>query len=114
MACARRYRVRCARGRSTGTEFSEGAAMPTFDVDLNGTPYEIEAPDLATAAAAIKAQLGASSPPPEQPSPGVGGTVADILKSGGVGLGQGIIGLAGLPGVAAQLGTRASDYLFGT
>ncbi len=44
--------------------------------------------------------------PTEQPS-----VMADMAKSGGVGVGKGVIGLAGLPGDLSELGARGMDRM---
>lgn len=40
----------------------------------------------------------------------LGGTIADVAKSAGIGLAKGAIGLAGLPGDLTELGARGIDY----
>lgn len=41
-------------------------------------------------------------------------TIADVAKSGGIGLARGAIGLAGLPGDLADLASRGYDFLTGS
>lgn len=79
--------------------------MPVFDITApNGKTYEIEGPNAEGALAALQQHLGA------QPS-----TTEDVLKSGGIGLAKGTIGLAGALGDLTNLGSKgietASNYL---
>lgn len=75
----------------------------------DGATYEITAPDDADEAAVLeyaKTQFGAK---PEQPKPApppvtAGEMATDVAKSAGVGLAQGAIGLATLPGNLEALG----------
>lgn len=80
--------------------------MAIFELEANGKTYEIDAPDQATALSAFQksqpAQAAAESP----------SVMADVAKSGGVGVGRGLIGLAGLPSdAAALLSTGVDKYL---
>lgn len=45
-----------------------------------------------------------------KPSLGAADTAIDVAKSAGTGLGEGLIGLAGLPGDLSELGARGLDY----
>jgi hypothetical protein len=69
--------------------------MPVFEIETGGKTFEVEAPDIKAASAAIAAK------------PGV---ITDMAKSAGVGVGKGVIGLAGLPGDIAELGARGIDW----
>lgn len=80
--------------------------MPIFDVEADGKTFEIEAPTIQAATDALGQFLT-----PQQPSTPV---LPDVLKSAGVGVGKGVLGLAGLPAIAADYGTQAFDYLAGT
>lgn len=74
--------------------------MPMFEIEANGKRYEVEAPD---ARAAVDA-LGQMSTPP----PSIG---EDVVKSGASGLGEGLTGLAGLPGDVADLTRSAGTFI---
>jgi len=64
--------------------------MPTYEIEMNGSRYQIDAPDDASAQTAIK---GLQSAPAEKSS-----ALGDILKSAGSGIAQGAMDLVGLPG----------------
>lgn len=68
--------------------------MPTYEIEMNGERYQIEAPDDNAASQAIKSLQGNSPSAPKEPT----STSMDMLKSAGAGLAQGVTGLAGLPG----------------
>lgn len=78
--------------------------MPTFDFTApDGKSYSVEGPEGATPEQAfqvLQQQIGSA---PKAESSSVGGTA----KSLGVGLAEGAIGLAGLPGDVYHLGLRA-------
>lgn len=83
--------------------------MPIFDVEANGKQFEIEAPDLNSAASALQQHLGAT---PQQADAPI--TATGLGKAALSGVGSGVAGLAGLPGDAVDLATRGVDYLAGT
>ena len=85
--------------------------MPIFDVEANGKQFEIEAPDLQTASAALKTHFGGTQPSAPEYQ---GSTMADVGKSAVSGLASGLTGLAGLPADALNLATQGVDYLAGT
>lgn len=81
--------------------------MPTFDfTSPDGKVYSVEGPEGATQAQAfdiLQSQIGAAKPPEA-----VGGSsVSGAAKSLGVGLAEGVTGLAGLPGDLYHMGLRA-------
>lgn len=78
--------------------------MPIFDVEANGERFQIEAPDEASAVSAL-ASLPAA-PVPEN-------SLSGSAKALGIGAAEGVIGLAGLPGDAADLASRGFDYMTG-
>ncbi len=82
--------------------------MPIFDVEADGRAFEIEAPTLEAATQALATFTQQAQPDNTTPAG------ADILKSAGVGLGKGVIGLGGLPALALDYGTQGFDYLAGT
>lgn len=57
----------------------------------------------------IKAYKPQAQPAPQQPQMSFGDTALDVAKSGGVGLAQGVIGLATLPGNLEYLGRLGID-----
>ncbi len=70
--------------------------MPIFEIEVDGRTYEAEAPDAASAVAAIK-KMSAGTPQPSVPM--------DMAKSAGSGAVKGAAGLLGLPrGVMDVLG----------
>lgn len=77
--------------------------MPIFDVEMQGKQFEVEAPDLQSAMAA----LGPKEAPAEN-------SIAGSAKALGVGGVKGLVGLAGSPADLADLGARGIDYLAGT
>jgi len=111
--------------------------MATFEVELNGKTYDVEAADEASASRAVQNFLKSQQPAPQaQPEPVAddrSGRFAeprlvpaferdaprstepqvgpDILKSLGSGLVRGAAGLAALPGDAENLLTQGLDYL---
>lgn len=89
--------------------------MPTFQfTSPEGKSYSLTGPEGATpqdAFALLQKQIGTPAPSPQM---GVADTAADVAKSTGIGVVKGAIGLAGLPGDIADLGTRGIDYLAGT
>lgn len=72
--------------------------MPTFELSANGKTFEIDAPDQGAAVSAFQTMQGNK--------PAVG---ADVAKSAGVGVGKGLIGLAGLIGDASNLGAKGLE-----
>lgn len=80
--------------------------MPTYDVEANGKSYEIEAPDMNAAMSALKSYAPAPS-----------STTADVVKSAGIGVAKGAVGLAGLFGDITDLGAKgleaADNYVSG-
>lgn len=66
--------------------------MPTYEIEMNGQTFEVEAPDDAAASKAIQGLQGPQTPKTEQ------STGMDMLKSAGSGLAQGALDLVGLPG----------------
>ncbi|MDR9777195.1 hypothetical protein RJJ65_32070 [Rhizobium hidalgonense] len=64
--------------------------MPTYEIEMNGQQYEVEAPDDAAASKAIQ---GLQSPKKTEQSTGM-----DMLKAAGSGVAQGALDLVGLPG----------------
>lgn len=64
--------------------------MPTYEVEMNGSRYQIDAPDDASAASAIKSL--------QAPAPQKSSMLGDIAKSFGTGVVKGAADLAGLPG----------------
>jgi len=72
--------------------------MPIFEIEVDGKTYEADAPDAASAVAAIKKMTGgAKAPAPSVPM--------DMAKSAGSGAVKGVGGLLGLPrGVMDILG----------
>ena len=112
--------------------------MPTFDfTSPDGKTYSVDGPEGATSEQAfqmLQQHLGSSQPatqggvpigpngvprvvigpehtsPTDQTAPSLAG---DIAKSGGVGLAQGAIGIAGMiPDIAGMVKGAANDYLF--
>lgn len=67
--------------------------MPTYEIEMNGQTFEVEAPDDAAASKAIQGLQGPQTPKTTEQSTGM-----DMLKSAGSGLAQGALDLAGLPG----------------
>lgn len=79
--------------------------MPTFELtDAKGGVYQIEAPDERAAFDAFSQAMGGSAP--EQGS----SSLAGVGKSLGVGVAEGGIGLAGLPGDIGSLVGSGVDY----
>lgn len=86
--------------------------MPTFEIEIDGKTYEAEAPDAASAVAAIKkfTSGGATSAAPPGPDRNIPAFVAaDMAKSGGIGLVKGGAGLFGLPGDLGQIWDKAGE-----
>lgn len=68
--------------------------MPTYEIEMNGQQFEVEAPDDAAASKAIQGLQGR----PQAPQSAEQSTGMDMLKSAGSGLAQGALDLVGLPG----------------
>jgi hypothetical protein len=68
--------------------------MPTYEIEMNGERYQVDAPDDASASKAIQ---GLQAPKQENQSTGM-----DMLKSAGSGLAQGAMDLVGLPGTISN------------
>lgn len=83
--------------------------MPTFEVEAHGRRFEIEAPDIQAATAALAQHMGGS---PASTSDG-GFDLGDLARSAGIGLVKGAVGVAGLPGDLVNLATRGVDFLTG-
>lgn len=66
--------------------------MPTYEVEMNGAKYQIDAPNDQAFSEALK-KIQAPAPQPEKSS-----TMGDILKSAGSGVAQGAMDLVGVPG----------------
>jgi hypothetical protein len=85
--------------------------MPIFELQgPDGKTYEVDAPDMRSAAGAFR-QMSSIDPGPAQapqaaaqPDLSAGETAADVAKALGIGVAQGGIGLATLPGNVEQLG----------
>jgi hypothetical protein len=86
--------------------------MPVFEVEANGRQFEIEAPDMQAASAALSQHLGSSQT--AAPAPAGENSLAGSAKAIGSGLAEGVTGLAGLPADAIDLATRGIDYVAGT
>ncbi|QND42952.1 hypothetical protein HB770_20815 [Rhizobium leguminosarum bv. viciae] len=67
--------------------------MPTYEIEMNGQTFEVEAPDDAAASKAIQGLQNPQTPKAIEQSTGM-----DMLKSAGSGVVQGALDLAGLPG----------------
>lgn len=83
--------------------------MPRFEVTgPDGARYEITAPDGASeqdVLSYVQSQISSASvPQPKQPEMSAGEVAADVAKSAGIGVVQGGIGLATLPGNLEALG----------
>lgn len=74
----------------------------------DGKMYEIEAPDVQSAATAFQ-EMAKPKAPASQPQLTAGETAMDIAKSAGIGVVQGGIGLATLPGNLEYLGRAGID-----
>jgi hypothetical protein len=68
--------------------------MPTYEIEMNGQQFEVEAPDDASASKAIQGLQGR----PQAPQSAEQSTGMDMLKSAGSGVAQGALDLVGLPG----------------
>lgn len=84
-------------------------------LDIGGRQVSVDdgflklSPDQQNAAVEeIAASLGPAAKP-QVPPQGGSGVLADVAKSGGVGLARGGIGILGLPGDLAELGARGID-----
>jgi hypothetical protein len=74
--------------------------MPIFEIEKDGKSYEVDAPDMMTAAKAFNGYT-----PPS--------TSEDVLKSGASGVASGATKLAGLlPDIAGMAKGAANKYLF--
>jgi hypothetical protein len=75
--------------------------MPVFELQdpATGKTFEVEAPDVQSAVGAFK-----QFTPQQQPEMSMGEVAGDVAKSAGIGLAQGGIGLATLPGNVEALG----------
>lgn len=89
--------------------------MPIFEIDHGGKSYEVDAPDMQSAAAAF-----APTQTPSQriaggfadlPPPTAGEIATDVAKSSGVGLARGSISLAGLPADYTHLLSRGVNAI---
>lgn len=83
--------------------------MPRFEVTgPDGARYEITAPDGASeqdVLSYVQSQISSASvPQPKQPEMSAGEVAADVAKSAGIGVVQGGLGLATLPGNLEALG----------
>lgn len=93
--------------------------MPTYRITTpDGAKYEIVAPDGATEQEVMsyaQSQYKANSTPvsPPKPEMSVGELAADVGKSAGIGLVQGGIGLATLPGNVEALGRAGINAVAG-
>src|SRR5512139_1399784 len=76
--------------------------MPTFELSANGGTYQVEAPNEQAAYDAFTQAF------PQQQAPDEGSSLSGTAKSLGVGLAQGAIGLAGIPGDLAHLWAKAA------
>lgn len=110
--------------------------MATFEVELNGQTFEVDAPDEATAARAVRNMAGPTrtanldmgtmndavgrfaapglAPPPLERSsaePRQMGMGEDVVRSAASGVGQGVIGLATTPGNSEAIATRIADWI---
>lgn len=83
--------------------------MPTFDfTSPDGKNYSVQGPDGATPEQAfqiLQGQIGSTPPGPQ------GSSTVGVAKSLGSGLGEGAIGLAGLPGDVGQLASKIGSKL---
>jgi hypothetical protein len=77
--------------------------MPTFELSADGATYQIEAPDEQAALDAFRQAMPAASTKED-----AGSSLSGTAKSLGVGLAQGAIGLAGMPGDLAHLWAKAA------
>lgn len=80
--------------------------MPVFEVEANGKQFEIEAPNLAAATAALDKFTGSKKADAN--------TAGDLAASAGIGLVKGGLGIFGLPADLANLAARGVDYVAGT
>lgn len=83
--------------------------MPTYRITgPDGATYEVTAPDGASeqdVLSFVQSQAGsAPAPAPQQPEMSLGEVAGDVAKSAGIGVVQGGIGLATLPGNVEALG----------
>lgn len=82
--------------------------MPDFLITSpDGTKYQVSGPEGSTeqdALAHLQSQLGSSAPV----------TAKGLAKAAGVGVGEGVIGLAGAPADLTDLASRGLDYVAGT
>lgn len=74
--------------------------MAFFEVEHNGKTFEVEAPDMNAAMAALGAL----------PKPSITETAVDVAKSAGVGVGKGLIGLGGMIGDLSDLGAKGLEH----
>ena len=81
--------------------------MPTFEVEMSGKAFEIEAPSLAAAQSALKG----FTPPASREAGSAVDTATGLAKAAGTGLARGVADTAGLPGDAASLIGRGADWL---
>lgn len=81
--------------------------MPTFEITSPaGEKYQIDAPEGASEQDALAHLQQHLATPPTAPAMSAGDTAKDVAASGGIGLVKGGIGLAGLPGDSASLGSK--------
>jgi len=82
--------------------------MPSFEVTApDGKNYQIDAPDADAAFSAMSQHLGVTAPSAPV-------TAKGLAKAAGVGVGEGVIGLAGAPADLTDLASRGLDYVAGT
>ncbi len=86
--------------------------MPIFEVEANGRQFEIEAPDMQAASAALTQHLG--GPQAAAPAPAGENSLAGAAKALGSGLIEGAGDLVAFPAELASLATRGVDAVAGT
>jgi hypothetical protein len=82
--------------------------MPLFEIQVDGRTFELDAPDRAAALAALG---GIARPKTAGGRMTAGDIGMDMAKSGGIGLAEGAIDLAGMPGNIRQGYSAATDYI---
>lgn len=73
--------------------------MARFQIEKGGQKYEVEAPDEASALAAL------DTPPAERPS-----TAGDVARSMATGLRRGVVSIPGIPGSIEELGRAGINW----